>query len=52
MKREQPQFVETGNERVCYDFTEHADGTSVDLNTLRGLTLEPDEKTHHPLHEH
>jgi hypothetical protein len=44
MKREQPQFVEAGNERVCYDFTEHADGTSVDLNTLRGLTLEPDEK--------
>ena len=44
MKREQPQFVEAGNERVCYVFREHADGTSVDLDTLRGLTLEPNEK--------
>ena len=44
MKREQPQFVEAGNKRVCYVFREHADGTSVDLNTLRGLTLEPNEK--------
>jgi len=44
MEREQPQFVEAGNERVCYVFREHADGSSVDLNTLRGLTLEPNEK--------
>ena len=29
---------------MCYVFREHADGTSVDLDTLRGLTLEPNEK--------
>ena len=45
MKREQPQFVEaTGNERVCYVFRDHADGMSVDLDTFRGFTLEPNEK--------
>ena len=44
MRREQPQFVEAGNERVCYVFREGQDGQPIDLDKLRGITLEPDEK--------
>jgi hypothetical protein len=44
MRREQPQFIEAGNERVCYVFREGQDGQPIDLDKLRGITLEPDEK--------
>jgi hypothetical protein len=44
MRREQPQFIEAGNERVCYVFREGYDGVPIDLDKLRGLTLEPNEK--------
>ena len=44
MRREQPQFIEAGNERVCYVFREGYDGAPIDLDKLRGLTLEPNEK--------
>ena len=44
MRREQPQFIEAGNERVCYVFREGYDGAPIDLDNLRGLTLEPNEK--------
>ena len=44
MRREQPQFVEAGNERVCYVFREGQDGQPIDLDKLRGITLEPEEK--------
>ena len=44
MRREQPQFVEAGNERVCYVFREGQDGQPIDLDKLRGITLESDEK--------
>ena len=44
MRREQPQFVEAGNERVCYVFREGKDGQPIDLDKLRGITLEPEEK--------
>ena len=44
MRQKQPQFVEAGNERVCYVFREGHDGLPIDLDKLRGITLEPDEK--------
>ena len=44
MRREHPQFVEAGNERVCYVFREGQDGKPIDLDKLRGITLEPNEK--------
>ena len=44
MRREQPQFVEAGNERVCYVFRESQSGEPINLDQLRGITLEPDEK--------
>ena len=44
MRREQPQFVEAGNERVCYVFREGKDGQPIDLDKLRDITLEPEEK--------
>ena len=44
MRREQPQFIEAGNERVCYVFREGQDGQLIDPDKLRGITLEPDEK--------
>jgi hypothetical protein len=44
MSREQPQFIEAGNECICYVFREGYDGAPIDLDNLRGLTLEPNEK--------
>jgi hypothetical protein len=44
MKEHAPQFKEAGNERCIYVFREGADGTPIDLDTLRGVTLEPGEK--------
>ena len=44
MKAKQPKFQEAGNERCVYVFREGSDGTPSDLSTLRGITLEPDEK--------
>ncbi len=41
MRRELPQLIEAGNERVCYVFREGYDGAPIDLDKLRGLTLEP-----------
>jgi hypothetical protein len=37
-------FIEAGNERVCHVFREGYDGASIDLDKLRGLILEPNEK--------
>ena len=39
-----PQFIEAGSERCVFVCREHGDGTPVDLTTLRGISLEPDEK--------
>jgi hypothetical protein len=44
MRQEQPQFVEAGNERVCYVFREGNDGLPINLDKLQHITLEPDEK--------
>jgi len=44
LKTQAPQFQEAGSERCVYVFRQHADGTPVNLDTLRGITLEPDEK--------
>jgi hypothetical protein len=44
MCREQQQFIEAGNERVCYVFRGGYDGAPIDLDKLRGLTLEPNKK--------
>jgi hypothetical protein len=41
MRRELPQLIEAGNERVCYVFREGYDGAPIDLDKLRGLALEP-----------
>ena len=41
MRREQPQFIEAGNERVCYVFREGYDGAPIDLEKLRGLLSSP-----------
>ena len=32
---------------MCYVFREGYDGAPIDLDKLRGLTLEPNEKAHH-----
>ena len=39
-----PDFKEAGSERCVFVKREHADGTHVDLDTLRDITLEPGEK--------
>ena len=44
MKEHTPQFKEAGNEQCIYVFREGADGTPIDFDTLRGVTLEPGEK--------
>ena len=44
LKANAPQFKEAGSERCVFVFREHSDGTPVDLDTLRGINLEPDEK--------
>ena len=44
MKLKQPKFKEAGNERCVYVFRERGDGTPSDLDTMRGIQLEPDEK--------
>ena len=44
MREKAPQFKDTGNERCIYVFSEHGDGTPVDLDKLEGVTLEPGEK--------
>ena len=44
IKEEAPQFKEAGNERCVYVFRENDTGTPIDLDKLRGVTLEPGEK--------
>ena len=44
MKIKQPKFQEAGNERCVYVLREGGDGTPSDLDTLRGIQLDPDEK--------
>ena len=44
MRLKQPKFREAGNERCVYVFREGSDGNPSDLDTLRGIQLEPDEK--------
>ena len=44
MRTKQPQFKEAGNERCVYVFREQGDGTPTNLDDLRGIQLDPDEK--------
>ena len=44
LKTKAPQFQEAGSERCVFVCRQHADGTPVNLDTLRGITLEPDEE--------
>ena len=44
MKDKCPQFSEAGSERCVFVSRRRPDGTSIDLDELRGLTLEPDEE--------
>ena len=44
MKTTQPLFTEAGAERCVYVKRQHADGTMVDLDKLRDITLEPGER--------
>jgi hypothetical protein len=39
-----PDFREAGTERCVYVFRQHATGKPVDLEELRGISLEPDEE--------
>ena len=39
-----PDFREAGTERCVYVFRQHANGKPVDLEELRGISLEPDEE--------
>jgi hypothetical protein len=39
-----PLFAEAGAERCVYVKRQHADGTMVDLDKLRDITLEPGER--------
>ena len=44
VKTTQPLFTEAGAERCVYVKRQHADGTMVDLDKLRDITLEPGER--------
>ena len=44
MKDKCPQFSEAGSERCVFVSRKHADGSPIDLDELRGLTLEPNEE--------
>ena len=44
VKEHLPAFKEAGSERCVYVFRQHSDGQPVDLDELRGITLEPDEE--------
>ena len=44
LKTQAPQFKEAGSERCVFVCRQHANGTPVNLDTLRGITLEPHEE--------
>ena len=44
LRTKAPQFKEAGSERCVFVFRQHADGTPINLDTLRGITLEPGEE--------
>ena len=44
MRERAPQIKEAGNERCVYIMRVKADGTSVDLDIERGISLEEGEK--------
>ena len=44
MREHAPTFNEAGSERCVFVKREHADGTCVDLDKLRDITLEPGER--------
>ena len=44
MRAKAPDFKEAGSERCVFVKREHADGTCVDLDDLRNITLEPGER--------